>query len=193
MKTRIILGLVVVGLLISTGAFADWPRLQGRVMKGTPAEIDPGSQFTDYQCSDANATGICCAFDPTPCSSTGQSIGNGDTVLMNTYWTETPDCANVDCTSYVVNWTLGIKPGPTAIILFQDEPVDFGDVTGCDPGGCTFCIGATLQVPDPLPGMQSVPFGHTENTPTDPTFSDLDINNPGFTVDPAASACTPGS
>lgn len=161
-----VLVLFVAAALVSSIAMAAGARIGGAAMLNNGPGWSPEVTITDplgqNQLTLADGSEICCLFGA--CGPIGGPyVGGTDSVTLNTYWNEDmPDPIPVG--SWVVNWTLGIRiPNGNIIRLFEDEPVDFGDLSGLgfNPGDIiTFCVAGILELPVQCTGGGTITQGH---------------------------------
>jgi len=174
--------LFAVAALVSSVAMAADARIVGAAFvksDGWPQEA-PGDPDGENQPTQVDGSEVCCQFqDDGECDfPSGGPYNPGDSVTLNTYWTEAmPD--PIPATPWIVDWTLGLRVPPVPpgniVTLFQNEPINFGvlDGLGFVPGDLvTFCVAGILELPPQCTGGAVVNQGHgVSNTPGDaPNF-----------------------
>lgn len=145
---------------------------------GTRAEVKPsepniwGTNAPSLPAGEAEGNinvvtpeGFCCRFNGS-CNLPGP-FNPGNVLSLNTYWEETVPNPYPGG-NWVVSWSLGVLPDgtpPPLLILFQDEPVSFGDLSAFAGQTLTFCVSGTVQVPPQGAGRCNIGMGYKVTTP----------------------------
>ena len=142
---RIMIVLVVVALASSASFAANFETRfivrQDNMEVPTPALVTAEADDAQVCCDD----GVF-GFADTSCDGIPLDIDGVASLELNSFWTETVTAA--DCADWEVLFTAGVKPGASAIVFFNDEPISFGDLCEFVDLELVFCIGYTIVPPD---------------------------------------------
>jgi hypothetical protein len=113
-----------------------------------------------------NFEGVCCQFDAS-CDLPGP-YNRGALLALNTYWNETMPDPYPPGAQYQVTWSQALLPdgsAPPLVILFNEEPVNFGDLSAYAGLNITLCVASLIEVPAEAAGFCNVAMGFKVTTP----------------------------